>query len=230
MRSIEMLTKEEFHYNFKALKFNTFLSIFPLKIDEETGKIRRQVKKWKRIVWMFQFGFSILYLCHLTVGLGQALIYPKLYFTPHHFILHCILLIESLLLSQWQYSAFISRPDNFLAIFNQCFEAGSGSIIGRRSFTAYSFQDLFTFIVPFMVYIAEVLITFLYILDSSRVQLLHFRFPSQYKNPVTLIFLLIPDILHLTFLCGTSCILFTHQVLFFEKCHLILQSVQKEIR
>ena len=225
-----MLTKEEFHYNFKALKFLTFLNILPLEIDEESGKITRQTKKWRRIVWMAQFGFFILYFCHLIIGLIQTLIHPESYFTPHHYILHFIVLIVRILMIQWQYSAFICRPDNLLAIFNQFFEPRSDLNLGRRSLIDYSYQDLLTFFAPVIFCVAECFVVLLYIFDSSRIQLLHFRFLSEFKNPVTLIFLLFPDIYHITFLLGTADLLLTHQVLFLEKCHVTLQNVQEKIR
>ena len=182
---------------------------------------------------MVQFGFCVMYILHLTLGLGQTLMYPELYFTAHHFILHCILLVGSILFLHWQYSIFICHPDNLIAIFNGCFDPDSKLV--RQSINIsladYSYQDLLMIFLPPMLCIVECFIVLLYIFDSSRIHLLHFRFLSQYnKNPVMLIFLLVPDIFEINFLVGTAFLLFTHQVLFFEKCHLTLKTVQEQIR
>ena len=124
-----------------------------------------------------------------------------------------------------------TSPGNILAIFNQLFEPGSNLKSDRRTLADYSYQDLFTIYVPFMVCVFEFFVILLYIFDSSRIQLLHFRFlPEFNKNPVVLVVLLIPDIFYANFLFGSGSFLLTHQVLFLEKCHVIIQNVQEEIR
>jgi len=89
-------------------------------MDEKSGRISIQEKKYKLYIWRFIFGLQCLHLAYGLIRFIQLLFSPDLKQKMDHVFIHSMVLGYMVVIF-WSYQIFIKRPSETVMLFNQLF-------------------------------------------------------------------------------------------------------------
>ena len=125
-----MLTKEDFHQNFRFISISCKLAAYPLQVDLTNGKLQLAQSKLRVIASWFSFSWYTLHVAYIVLRLPYLLL-TGVQLPLLSILWHFTLVAATPIAIFWHYTAFFRFPGITVTCFNTIFQTRAGDETGK---------------------------------------------------------------------------------------------------